>query len=410
MKPSFYPPRLNPLLVRFAHTIAPLATRWFYQFQLVVDETDLERVRSLGNVRLLLMPNHPTFQDPVVLFALSSRLGQMFYYLAAYELLNGSLGGVLQRIGVYSIRRGLLDRASVAQTVDLLTQPACRLVIFAEGGCSFQNDIVMPFRSGAIQIAFQAINRMVKQGQSVPDLYVLPVAIKYHYTQDMSQVIQRTLAQLETALQLNAQPAASLYDRLRTVAQRVLIRIEQDYGLYDPEREQQSWNQRILTLREQVLGRCEQQLGIPSNPNEPVRERTYRVEYALKTRADELETGEELATNGVGISDRAFSFALIEKTVRRLLNFDAMYDGYVAENPTPERFLDTLTRLEREVFDIDQPPPKGARQARVKIGQPINLKQAWESYRGDRTGTIDRLTTEIQSSVQENLDALNQLA
>jgi hypothetical protein len=234
------------------------------------------------------------------------------------------------------------------------------------------------------------------------------VAIKYHYTQDMSRVIQQTLAGLEMALQLSVDPAARVYDRLRAVAQRVLVRIEQDYGLYTPDREQQSWNQRILDLREQVLERCEQQLGIATNPNDPVRERTYRVEYALKTKADELETAEEAGGNGVGVSDRAFSFALIEKTVRRLLNFDAMYDGYVAANPTPERFLDTLVRLEREVFDIDQPPPKGERQARVKIGQPINLKQAWESYHGDRTGTINNLTAQVQAAVQNNLDHLNQ--
>jgi hypothetical protein len=409
MKPNFYPPRLNPLLVRFAHWIAPLVTRWVYQFQLEVDGADLEQVRSLGHARLLLMPNHPTFQDPIVMFALSSRLGQQFYYLAAYEVLNGSLGGVLQRIGAYSIRRGLLDRASIAQTIDLLTQPACRLVIFAEGGCSFQNDTVMPFRSGAIQLAFQAITRLVKQGQPVPDLYVLPVAIKYRYTQDMGQVIETTLAGLETALQVEEKSGFSLYDRLRAVAQRVLARIEQDYGLYTPEREQQSWNNRILVLREQVLERCEQQLGIQSNQNEPVRERTYRIEYALKTRADELEVEEASVEVGEEIGDRTYSFTQIEKAVQRLLNFDAIYDGYVAENPSPERFLDTLVRLEREVFCIDRPPPKGVRQAKVRIGAPINLKDKFEKHQGDRSGTINALTLHLQIAVQRTLDQLNQL-
>jgi len=157
MAPNFYPPRVNRFLVSLAQFIAPCGASWFYQFELVVSPECLEKIRSLKNQRLLLLPNHPTFQDPIVMFLLSAKLGQTFYYLAAYELLSEPVGGILQRLGVYSIRRGLVDRSSIAQTLELLTQPGCRLVVFPEGGCSFQNDTVMPFRVGAVQIAFQAM-------------------------------------------------------------------------------------------------------------------------------------------------------------------------------------------------------------------------------------------------------------
>ncbi len=90
------------------------------------------------------------------------------------------------------------------------------------------------------------------------------------------------------------------------------------------------------------------------------------------------------------------------------MNFDAIYDGYVAQNPTQERFLDTLTRLEREVFDIDKPPPKGHRQARVKIGEPLNLKDVFADYQRDRGYTVNAVMLEIQQAVQKNLDLLNQ--
>ncbi len=90
------------------------------------------------------------------------------------------------------------------------------------------------------------------------------------------------------------------------------------------------------------------------------------------------------------------------------MNFDAIYDGYVAQNPTQERFLDTLTRLEREVFDIDKPPPKGHRQARVKIGEPLNLKDVFADYQRDRAYTVNAVMLEIQQAVQKNLDLLNQ--
>ena len=90
-----------------------------------------------------------------------------------------------------------------------------------------------------------------------------------------------------------------------------------------------------------------------------------------------------------------------------MLNFDAIYDGYVAANPTQERFLDTLTRLEREVFDIDKPPPKGYRQARVKVGELVNLKDFFADYQRDRAGTVNAVMLKIQQAVQNNLDLLN---
>lgn len=416
---NFYFPILNPFLVRLTQFISPYVARWFFQFELVISPDSLEQVRSLQQQRLLLLPNHPTFQDPIVIFVLSAKLGQAFYYLAAYELFNGQLGGIFQRLGVYSIRRGLVDRPSIAQTLELLTQHSCRLVVFPEGGCSFQNDTVMPFRAGAVQIAFQAMSKLVKQGEPLPDLYAVPVSIKYRYIKDMKQVIERTLNELEQALNLEVVSGSSSYERLRAIAQRVLVKVEQDCGVHTPATNQLPWERRISLLRTHILENCEQQLGISSNPKELARERTYRIENVLKTRASELEPNTGVSESDVldvdlgvspqGISpERASSLALLDKSVKRLLNFDAIYDGYVAENPTPERFLDTLVRLEREVFDIDKPPPKGYRQARVKIGEPVNLKDFFTNYQRQRAGTVNAVTLQIQQTVQQNLDLLNQ--
>ena len=87
----------------------------------------------------------------------------------------------------------------------------------------------------------------------------------------------------------------------------------------------------------------------------------------------------------------------------RLLNFDAIYDGYVAENPTPERFFDTLSRFEREIFQLDRPQPKSCRQACVSLGNPINLKEYWQAYLQNRETTVKTLTKQLQQTVQENL-------
>jgi hypothetical protein len=392
---NFYPPRLNRFVVRSVQAIAPVGARWRYKMALEVSPESLDRLSDLRNDRLLLLPNHPTFNDPIVLFLLSARLGQAFHYLASIEQFSGSLGRFLQAIGGYSICRGVADRASIAQTLELLSQPACRLVIFPEGGCSFQNDTVMPFRVGAVQLAFQAMNRMVKQGQPLPDLYVVPISLKYRYTDDMTAAIDTALNQLEQALQISS--SGNRYDRLRTIAAQVLLKIEQEYALPTLE-PPVPWNDRIAKLKAIVLEQCEQRLGLTPALHEPMRERVYKVQNAVSARAETA-----------ALSEPGWTIATIDTAMLRLLNFDAIYDGYVAENPTPERFLDTLIRLEREVFRIDRPTPKGFRQARVTIGELINLKDFFERFQQHRANTVEQLTQKTQQIVQENLDLLSSL-
>jgi 1-acyl-sn-glycerol-3-phosphate acyltransferase len=391
---DFYPPLLHPLLVRLCQSISPLAGYMRYHMKLEVDQVSLDKLRALRDHRLLLLSNHPTFHDWIAIFLLSAQVGELFHYLAAYERFKGFAGWFLQHMGAYSIRRGLGDRPSVAQTIELLMQPQIRLVIFPEGGCSFQNDTVMPFRAGAVQLALQAMNRLVRQGEPIPDLYAVPVSLKYRYTGDMTVVIQETLSRLEKALKLHSSEA-TLYERLEKVADQVLFILARGYGLDADKMLQLSRNDRIHQIKEHVLKTCEEKLDITPAPNELLRERVYKIQNTLESRADAFAAD-------------FWTYDAIYKATARLLNFDAIYDGYVASNPTSERFLDTLTRLERAVFDIDQPPPKGFRKVVIRVGDPVNLKDYFEQYQRDRSGTVEQLVQQLRQAVQQNLDCLNQ--
>lgn len=394
----FYPPKLNPRLVAFLQRISPWLIRWVHQLDLVISTEPRVQLSTLRNSPCLLLCNHPTFNDPVVMFLFSGVMQRSFYYLAAYERFGSIAGWLLQRVGAYSIRRGQADRGSVAQTLKLLAQPDCKLVIFPEGGCSFQNDTVMPFRPGAIQMALQALSRKAKAGK-VTDFYAVPISLKYRYTGQMTPIIEQTLQKLEQALAVSSE--GDFYDRLRVIAAALLRRLEQQYNL-TPANEA-AWNQRITALKARILEQCEQRLRLTPAPGEPNRERVYRIQHALENRYNLSEDGSnDVLVNGTD------EWEVMRKSLARVLNFDAIYDGYVAESPTPERFLDTLTRLEREVFNIDQPPPKGHRQAFLRLGQPINLKDYLEDYGNDRSATIKHLTQELQQRVQANLDILSE--
>jgi 1-acyl-sn-glycerol-3-phosphate acyltransferase len=393
--PKFIPPQQNPLLVRLVQSIFYLVTYLAFKFSLIVSEEDLAKVRAIASDRVVYLPNHSNLDDGVAVFQFSARIGQLFHYVVAIEAFQGLVGKLIQLVGAYSLRRGVGDRSSVIQTLAILQQPQCKLVIFPEGGCSYQNDTVIPFRSGAIELSFKALEKLVKQENAVPNFYLVPVSLKYSYPKATKKQINQALTRLENALALKP-IQDDHYSRLRAIAEKVLTSLETEYHIAV---EQTDWNQRCQNLRKQMLGYCEAKLAIAAKKQlgdrEANRERVYRVQSILRNLPDTDKKA-------------AIDYEHLYLTTVRLLNFDAIYDGYVAEKPTIERYFATIDRLEREVFKIDRPKFKGRREITAKIGTPINLKNYWQKYHSDRPSTsreqiINHLTEIVQLEVQANL-------
>ena len=383
----FIPPTRKPLLTRLLQSISYLVVYFVYRIQLTIAEEDIAKVKAIADSRTVYLPNHSNLDDGLVMFVLSARLGQLFHYVVAHEAFRGLIGRLMQVVGAYSIRRGVGDRYSIVQTLEILQQPQCKLVIFPEGGCSYQNDTVIPFRSGALELSFKAMEKTVKHTGTVPDLYLVPVSLKYRYPNAGEQAIARALERLESALALKS--SGDLYLRLRTVAERVLSNLEAEYRLAPDD--MSDWDRRIKNLRKQMLGYCEAKLGIEPATQLPDRERVYKIQYILNSLTD-------------SDSQPLVDYEHLYLTTVRLLNFDAIYDGYIAAKPTPERFFATIDRLEKEVFNSDRPKFKGRRQVVVKIGSLVNLKEHWQEYQRDRQALIAHLTALVQQEVQANLN------
>jgi 1-acyl-sn-glycerol-3-phosphate acyltransferase len=391
--PKFIPPQQNPLLTRLIQSVFYLIAYFALKFRLVVEERDLAKVRAIASHRVVYLPNHSNLDDGVAMFQLSARIGQLFHYVVAIEAFQRGIGKLIQLVGCYSIRRGVGDRPSVMQTLKILQQPQSKLVIFPEGGCSYQNDTVIPFRTGAIELAFKALEKLVKQEAIIPDFYLVPVSLKYRYPNATEKQIDQALTRLETALAIKSSENDH-YARLRAIAEKVLTSLEAEYHLVLVE--ELDWNQRLESLRKQMLSYCEAKLAIASGNQVRDRERVYKVQSILRNLKDTEQ-------------NPAIDYQHLYLTTVRLLNFDAIYDGYVAEKPTVERYFATIDRLEREVFRIDQPKFKGRREIIAKIGTPINLKDYWQEEQSDqplprREQIIANLTNLIQQEVQGNLN------
>ncbi len=88
----------------------------------------------------------------------------------------------------------------------------------------------------------------------------------------------------------------------------------------------------------------------------------------------------------------------------RVLQLVAIYDGYVRESMTVERFMDVLCLLEMEV--LGKRRIWGPRKAMVKVGDPVDLGDHLSSYKTDKRGVIQEVTLAVESQVRKMLATL----
>ena len=299
----------------------------------------------------------------------------------------------MQRCGVYSVVRGTADRNAFRTTRELLFEGNWPLVIFGEGEISHQNDTIMRFERGVAQLCFWAIDDM-KKGDIEKPLYLIPLGIKYRYTQDMWNVIDTALANLERSiLPSDARTSVERYERLRRIGISILSTLADEYQYkVDPA---VSLNEHILGLKKQILTHVEKILGIQSENDILTRVRMLKniVDAEVYRDIDQMTDYERKIHE-----EQLQKFQQFYPDLDRLINFIAITDGYVAEEPSAERYLEVIFRLEKEVFGKGS--MRGPRVASIRAGEPINLLNHYDRYKTEKKETVEDITTELETEVR----------
>jgi len=400
--PMFVPPRHNPFLVWLCNATLPrLAPVFGNVYGVEVPDEDFGRLEALGTGRALLCPNHPTETDPIVAFWLSRKLGQSFNYLATRETLEGPRGWLLNRIGVYSVIRGFPDRESIRMTRRLLAEMDRKVVIFPEGQVYEHNDMLLDFQMGVAQIGFWALEDLAKAGRE-PALPLAPVAVRYRCRDDPAPAIERALKELEGALGIPRNPGVRRYDRLRQIGGRVLSTIEGEEGLKASDSGDLS--ERIRDVRRAALDRVAQAAGTRVNHEAPTAEALHQVFNELKAWVGVLE---EDATE---YDERRYRHRLqiaapLFRELLRLQNVIVLSGDYVASEPSAERFLEVLRCLQKEVFGKIR--HRAPLIASVRIAPVIRLEERRDAYRENKREVVASVTSELQTAIREQLDAMS---
>ena len=332
------------------------------------------------------------------MFLLSKRLSQQYYYMTARETFDqGKFRGLcsllFQWFGAYSIVRGTADRNAFRTTREILTKGDAPIVIFGEGEISRQNDTVMRFERGVTQLCFWALDDMQKAGISKP-LYIVPIGIKYHYPQDMWTAIAAALTRLEHAILPPVERTPiERYERLRRIGIAILRTLAAEYQ-YKIE-ETVPLDVHIQKLKEQILSHAEQIMGIHTEADVLTRVRALKnlVDAEVYKDAEQMTAYEQKIHE-----ELLHKFQQFYPDLERLINFIAISDGYVAKAPSQERFLEVIIRLEREVFGTAK--MRGLRVASLRVGEPKNLRDCYDTYKAQKRETVEQITLERETTVR----------
>jgi 1-acyl-sn-glycerol-3-phosphate acyltransferase len=392
----FIPPRLNPACLWLARRLGPGMLLRDHQVVAVAFEGDVALRGKLGRGDgVLLCPNHTDHADSQLMFALSDRVGVPFYYMIAYQILQGHRRWFLPRIGAFPVDREGADLTAFKTAVDLLARGGNPLVIFPEGEIHHLGDRVTPLREGALAVATTAARRAAERGQTV---WLVPVATKYHYLDPPDPV-----PALHAALDDLERRANWRVDRARPLVERVYRYAEGMLGLKETEyfgaARSGPLPGRLAALREFLLARVEAK-------RLPAARRRATVCHDIPERVKDVRRAclDALAAPGVTDAERRALRADLHDVFVAFQT--SSYPGdYVREGPTVERVAETLMKFEEDFLGVHEVTPHAPRTAVVRFGEPVDVGSRVAAATRPRRA-VAALTSELGHALQSLLDAL----
>ena len=464
---EFIPPRLDGRVLAGARRLLPLWLHRAGLRSVRVE--GMERLQAAmeafqgGRSRLLLAFRHPSLDDPAVMahllwidLARAGPLGSegdrrhrfrprphaQFLYDRGIPLWAGApVGWLLSHLGGCSIQRSKLDLPALRTARALLLDGPYPFAVAPEGSTNGHNEVISPLEPGVAQLALWTADDLARAGRP-ESTTLLPIGLQYSFITPVWPAIERLLRELETEVGLPPTPDRSLepqrlYGRLYSLAVVILTRMESFYrdayhqplpkapdatpasgnasqepGGPGPQASQapasnnSDFGARLSRLMEAALQVAERALAVEGRGD--VNERCRRLEQASW---DRLYPANGTASPPASALERGLASRLAEQTAQQLWHmrlvesFVAVSGRYVKDDPSQERFADTLLILWDTLCRIrggnpERRPRLGNRRAQIRIGKAIVVGPRLAAYRTDRRGAVASLTADLQREME----------
>jgi 1-acyl-sn-glycerol-3-phosphate acyltransferase len=366
---------LLPVYLRRSHGIARVQCR------------GVERLRAsvAAGHGIVLAPNHCRPCDPMVLGRLSYAVARPLYVVASWHLFmqNRFQTWLLPRLGVFSIYREGADREALKYAMQAIAAAERPLVIFPEGVISRHNDRLNYLMEGTALMARGAAKQ--RAAASPPGRVVVhPVAIRYFFDGDVEAAVIPVLRDIERRLAWQPQEALPLTERIGKIGLALLAMQEiEHWGAPQPG----ELSERLPRLIDRLL------LPLEAEWNNGRREKDI--------------VGRVKSLRGAIVPDLAAGALGEEEVQRRWRQLAHIYlaqqlasypPDYLAQQPTPERLLETVERFEEDLTDTTR--VHAPLRAVVDVGEAIEVPP--ERQRGSEG---DPLMAAIRQQLETMLDA-----
>ena len=107
--------------------------------------------------RIVLAGNHTNYLDCLLVSCATKRC---VHYLAKDELVKGPLGFIFKRLGIIPVNRKSKDPAARQAANKTLLEEKI-IGIFPEGTINRTDDVIMPFKFGAVKMAWETDTKIV---------------------------------------------------------------------------------------------------------------------------------------------------------------------------------------------------------------------------------------------------------
>ena len=396
--PTFRPAKPVGWVIVGARILNRLDLAW--RNRLRIEPRDLAVLRSLPTgAGIILASNHADETDVKACLELSRRCRRPFLYMANREAFDegfGIAGWWLERLGSFSVERGGHNEVAKRYAIDVVKRGQQVLVIFPEGEIYYLNDLVQPFKSGAVEIGMQAV---VEVRREQPDwtAYVVPMAIKYRYRRPIGPVLERKTRLLEQHF-FPRTSADSLPRRLALIVAELLHNQEIIHHLVpDPDRRAEL-TERVQEARRAVLSQMEAEYaGATTNSQAETMDRTWRLSAYLRNL---LRQGRQYS------DEKRAGFRIDLAALAEVAQMGSWQPKYVDLDPSQERLAEMVLKLEREVYGIKRPRQLANRDVFLKIGEPIDLGRFVSSYIENAQAVRHAVAEQLRDVIQALINAI----
>lgn len=337
-----------------------------------------------ANAAYFIASKHAHFNDHYCIAGLAEQKKTQCLYVSIPEALEqfwGLAGMVVRWLGGFPIERGGANIQATHFIVETLVKGNHPLVIFPEGELFFLNDVVTPLKPGTALFALEGAKAREASGKP-NSMYILPFGLKYVYPYDASKLLERKLAFCEKSF-FGKISSGEFMTRILTLTQAILRAAEKRYRLKGVG---ETAEERLFSLSSPLIERLEKNIHGKIFPGD-ISDRGRRLMTHLKKSSPEYE--ESL-------------FAI------HCLDF---LPGYL-NDPTQERLMETLRKLERMITGNENPSFPGKRDLLVKIEPPVKVHEYLPAYVERRTKreTVEKLTLDLHSALARSVLSLRQQA